>query len=168
MSLITAERTDQPFDFDPRDFRRTLGRFATGVTVVSYELDGACFGATVNSFTSVSIDPPLVLVSLATGSRAAHALPDRPFAINVLHHDQHPVAMQFAGKPALAEPVEWRMDHAAPRLAESHASFVCTPWSVHEAGDHVLVLGRVEHYETSESDALVFYQGQFQRVGRSD
>ena len=92
MSLITAERTDQPFDFDPRDFRRTLGRFATGVTVVSYELDGACFGATVNSFTSVSIDPPLVLVSLATGSRAAPALPDRPYDIH-----QNVIAMGVTG-----------------------------------------------------------------------
>ncbi|WP_345750866.1 flavin reductase family protein [Microbacterium rhizophilus] len=169
MSMLTAQSATPPTSepqpaFDPRDFRRALGRFATGVTVVTYEHEGAHYGATVNSFTSVSMDPPLVLVSLATTSRAATKLPDRPFAINVLHQDQLDTAMQFAGKPQTGTPVQWNLDHAAPRLAESHAAFVCTPWAIHEAGDHILVLGHVEHYEASETDALVFYQGAFQRL----
>jgi len=164
MSMTTTRSTTQPHPFDPRDFRRTLGMFATGVTVVTYEHEGSYYGATVNSFTSVSIDPPLVLVSLAARSRAAMMLRDRPFAINVLHHDQHATAMQFAGKPQSVELIEWNLEQAAPRLAESHAAFVCTPWAIHEAGDHILVLGHVEHYEASETDALVFYQGAFQRL----
>lgn len=114
--------------------------------------------------TSVSMDPPLVLVSLATSSRAAAKLQDRPFAVNVLHHDQLDTAMQFAGKPQAGDPVQWNFEHVAPRLAESHAAFVCTPWALHEAGDHILVLGHVEHCEASETDALVFYQGAFQRL----
>lgn len=153
-------------DFDARDFRRTLGRFATGVTVVTYEHDGANFGATVNSFTSVSMDPPLVLVSLATQSRAAACMAGKPFSINVLQHDQHDVAMRFAGKPEVLADVRWDETHIAPRLAGSHAAFVCDPWAVHEAGDHILVLGHVRHYESNDSGgALAFYKGQFMTLG---
>jgi flavin reductase (DIM6/NTAB) family NADH-FMN oxidoreductase RutF len=152
-------------DFDARDFRRTLG-FATGVTVVTYEHEGEYFGATVNSFTSVSMDPPLVLVSLANESRAATCMAGKPFSINVLQHDQHDVAMRFAGKPEALAEVAWNATHIAPRLAESHAAFVCDPWAVHEAGDHILVLGHVRHYEANESgDALAFYKGQFMTLG---
>jgi len=153
-------------EFDSRDFRRTLGRFATGVTVVTYEHEGEYLGATVNSFTSVSMDPPLVLVSLATTSRAAERMLGKPFAINVLQHDQHDIAMCFAGKPESVDEVHWNVDHLAPRLAESHAAFVCEPWAVHEAGDHLLVVGRVHHYEAAEEgDALAFYKGQFLPLG---
>lgn len=153
-------------EFDARDFRRTLGCFATGVTVVTYEQDGEYFGATVNSFTSVSMDPPLVLVSLANSSRAAANMTGKPFAINVLQHDQHAIAMRFAGKPEAVDEVRWNEDHIAPRLAESHAAFVCTPWAVHEAGDHILVVGQVHHYESAqEGDALAFYKGQFMTLG---
>jgi len=159
---MTSTPTRTTIEFDPRDFRRTLGRFATGVTVVTYEHEGEYLGATVNSFTSVSMDPPLVLVSLATTSRAAERMLDKPFAINVLEHDQHDVAMCFAGKPDPATQIRWSDDQIAPRLERAHAAFVCAPWAVHEAGDHLLVVGRVEHYEAAaEGDALAFYKGQF-------
>lgn len=165
MTMIANQGTT-PTEFDPRDFRRTLGRFATGVTVVTYEHEGEFYGATVNSFTSVSMDPPLVLVSLATSSRAAACMAGKPFSINILQHDQHAIAMRFAGKPDAIDEIRWNETHIAPRLAESHAVFVCAPWAVHEAGDHILVLGEVRHYEASEDgDALAFYKGQFQRLG---
>jgi flavin reductase (DIM6/NTAB) family NADH-FMN oxidoreductase RutF len=164
MTAISPEASAP--DFDPRDYRRTLGRFATGVTVVTYEHVGEFYGTTVNSFTSVSIEPPLVLVSLAKSSRAAGNIIDKPFGINVLAHDQVDVAMRFAGKPQESDSVRWDHTRIAPRLVGSHALFVCTPWAVHEAGDHILVLGQVEHYEADDSgDALAFYKGAFQRIG---
>jgi len=162
---MIAKPSSDSIAFDPLEFRRVLGRFATGVTVVSYESEGEYLGATVNSFTSVSMEPPLVLVSLMTSSRAATRMIGRPFAINVLGHDQHAVALQFAGKPQDCE-VEWDASHIAPRIAGSHAVFVCTPWATHEAGDHILVLGRVHHFEaTEDGDALTFYKGRFGSLG---
>jgi flavin reductase (DIM6/NTAB) family NADH-FMN oxidoreductase RutF len=146
---------------DPRDLRNALGSFATGVTVVTYEDDGQFFGTTVNSFTSVSLDPPLVLVSLATSTRAVTKIQDRPFAVNILHRNRQDLAWQFAGKPQEGLEFDWNIDGIAPRFADSHASFVCTPWAVHDAGDHVIVIGRVEDFETNPVDALVFYQGAF-------
>lgn len=146
---------------DSRELRNALGNFATGVTVISYEDDGQFFGTTVNSFTSVSLDPPLVLVSLATTSRAVTKIHDRPFAVNILHRGQQDMAWQFAGKPQESLEFDWNTDGIAPRFAESHANFVCTPWAVHDAGDHVIVIGRVEQFETTPVDALIFYKGQF-------
>jgi flavin reductase (DIM6/NTAB) family NADH-FMN oxidoreductase RutF len=145
-------------------FRRTLGQFATGVTVVTYENDGAYYGATVNSFTSVSLDPPLVLVSMANGSKAGSIIHQRPFAINVLRHDHQPVALQFAGKPQDSDCVTWVEGSIAPQLEGALANFVCEPWATHQAGDHVLVLGKVVEFNSCPDDALVFYQGRFGRL----
>ena len=90
---------------DTVEFRRALGHFATGVTVVTYAARDAdeFRGTTVNSFTSVSLDPPLVLVSLGRQTRAAAALrPGTPYAVNVLHHRQRHLALHFAGRDGLA------------------------------------------------------------------
>ena len=149
---------------DVRELRRTLGQFPTGVTVVTYSSGDECYGATVNSFTSVSLEPPVILVSLAHSSRAAAMITDRPFAVNVLRHDHETIALQFAGKPQPAAPVEWDLRGPAPRLRDSIASFCCRPWAIHEAGDHLLVLGLIEEFDAQPGDALVFHQGAFKKV----
>ena len=82
---------------EPRHLRSCLSRFVTGVAVVSYLADGEPRGVTVNSFTSVSMDPPLILVSLARTAKAACHLSEVPFTINVLKASQFDIAMQFAG-----------------------------------------------------------------------
>lgn len=84
---------------DARQLRNTLGSFATGVTVLTYKSGDENYGMTVNSFTSVSLEPPLVLVSLMRTSQALKYLVDRPFAINVMGDDQLGTALHFAGKP---------------------------------------------------------------------
>jgi len=160
MPMTTSEKRT----LDVRELRRTLGQFPTGVTVVSYSHGDECYGATVNSFTSVSLEPPVILVSLARSSRAAAMITGRPFAVNVLRHDHQSVALQFAGKPQSAAPIEWDLRGAAPRLRDSVASFCCRPWAVHEAGDHLLVLGLVEEFAYHAGDALVFHQGAFKKI----
>ncbi len=84
---------------EPGHLRFCLSRFVTGVAVVSYVADGEPRGVTVNSFTSVSMDPPLILVSLARTAKAACHLSEVPFTINVLKASQFDIAMQFAGRP---------------------------------------------------------------------
>lgn len=146
---------------DALTMRQAAGQFATGVTVVTYEHEGENYGATVNSFTSVSLDPPLVLVSMMNSSRAAEYLGHRPFSVNILRHDQHAVAMQFAGKPVDPECVVWNDGSIAPTLHGTVGHFVCEPWEMYPAGDHVLVVGRVVSVQAEPDHALTFHQGKF-------
>ena len=157
---MTAETLQAPTRIDPRELRNTFGNFTTGVTVVTYEAEGRTYGATVNSFTSVSMDPPLVLVSLMKTSKAGAALADRPFTINILAKEQLPHALQFAGKPQDGLEIAWDREHAAPRIAGSHAWFVCRPWQQYDGGDHVLAVGEVTAFgHRPEAEPLVFYKG---------
>lgn len=151
-----------------RRLRSCLGRFATGVTVVSCDADAGPHGVTVNSFTAVSLNPALVLVSLRRESKACRYLADRPFTINVLHAWQAGHARHFAGETTRVVP-RWERprEDLACRLVGALATIACSPWSHHEAGDHVLFLGKVEEFDQHAGDPLVFYQGTFRRLERS-
>ncbi|WP_031465637.1 flavin reductase family protein [Sciscionella sediminilitoris] len=145
----------------PARFRDSLGRFATGVAVVTFAHgeDGARHGLTVNSFTSVSMEPPLILVSIQRTVRAHALLAGRAFTVNVLGAEQRDLAMHFAGKPNL-EP-EWADGGHAPRLAEAASWFECTPWTHYDGGDHTLFLGRVERFDHRPGACLGFVDGRF-------
>ena len=137
-------------DFDARDFRRALGTFATGVTVVtSLTEEGEPFGFTANSFTSVSLEPPLVLVCLAK-SAAGCAIFEAAgrFAINILADSQRDVSQVFASKGAdKFGAVEWRTGlTGAPILAGVAAHLDCVTHETVDAGDHVILIGRVISY----------------------
>ncbi|WP_238703482.1 flavin reductase family protein [Arthrobacter sp. TS-15] len=140
--------------------RRTLGNFATGVTVVTYADSGAFRGATVNSFTSVSLEPPLVLVSLMRTAKAAQSLQDRAFTVNILNETQLQTALQFAGKPQDDHHIDWVTDDGVPRINDSLAYFTCDPWRMYDGGDHLLVLGKVRAFGQQDGiDPLLFYRG---------
>lgn len=146
---------------DPLELRRCLGRFATGVTIVTCDGDHGPHGVTVNSFTSVSLDPPLVLVSLARTSRSCRLLHEAPFAVNILHASQEPLARHFAGRPDAGARVEWEAGDLVPLLGDALASIECSPWRVYDGGDHVLFLGRVERFVVRDGDPLLFCGGRF-------
>jgi flavin reductase (DIM6/NTAB) family NADH-FMN oxidoreductase RutF len=152
---------------DTAEFRRALGHFATGVTVVTYAPEDAkeFRGTTVNSFTSVSLEPPLVLVSLGRQTRVAAALrTGSPYAVNVLHHGQRDLAMYFADRPQPGTRVEWEVRAGVPHLAECGAHFRCVAQDVHGAGDHVLVVGLVEEFQAHGHPPLLFYRGAFEQL----
>ncbi|MEU9853599.1 flavin reductase family protein [Streptomyces sp. NPDC047974] len=146
-----------------RRFRDCLGRFATGVTVVTVEHGAGVHGATVGSFTSVSLDPPLVMVSLDRRSRMCGLLTDAPsFGVNILAAHQEDLALHFAGRPRPADaPVSWDPDAAGPRLAGCAAHLDCVPWAAYDGGDHVLHVGRVRAFSTRDAEPLVFHGGAF-------
>ena len=155
---------------EPRHLRSCLSRFVTGVAVVSYVADGKPRGVTVNSFTSVSMDPPLILVSLARTAKAAGHLSEVPFTINVLKASQLDIAMQFAGRPRDGVRVAWHASGGdlAPVLGGALATFRCRPWQAYDGGDHVLQLGRVAEADVSgEEEPLLFDRGRFAMVGLS-
>jgi flavin reductase (DIM6/NTAB) family NADH-FMN oxidoreductase RutF len=146
--------------------RKLLGEFATGVTVVTYrDAGGHPRGATMNSFTSVSLDPPLVLVSVARQARASEGLQDNAFAVNILAASQLDLALHFAGKPR-DTPVPWHEPaDGPPRLTGTTAWMQCRPWRAYDGGDHILVLGEVERHDARPLDPLMFHRGEFRRPG---
>lgn len=155
---------------EPRHLRSCLSRFVTGVAVVSYVADGEPRGVTVNSFTSVSMDPPLISVSLARTAKAVGHLSTVPFTINVLKASQLDIAMQFAGRPRDSVRVAWTASTGdlAPMLTGALATFLCRPWQAYDGGDHVLQLGRVAEADVSgEEEPLLFDRGRFAMVGLS-
>lgn len=150
--------------FDPRVLRACFGKFATGVTVVSLLTEGKPHGITVNSFTSVSLEPPLVLTCVDKGSRAAAALAHSSFVVNVLSAEQEDFAWHFSGRPRLSS-VPWcHSSSELPFLPGAIARIFCTPWSVADGGDHLIVIGKVFELDSSEDDALAFFSGQFSRL----
>jgi flavin reductase (DIM6/NTAB) family NADH-FMN oxidoreductase RutF len=149
---------------EARHLRRSVGQFVTGVTVVTYESEGRPRGVTVNSFTSISIDPPLILVSIARDARAAAGLHGSPCVVNVLAADQLDLARHFAGHPQCGLEIRWS-HHRPPRLRGAAAWIECQPYAEVEAGDHILFLGRVSSHRTLSKDPLLFHTGRFRLVG---
>ena len=146
---------------DPRELRNAFGGFATGVTVVTCENDeGEAHGATVNAFTAVSLDPPLAQVTLGRTSKACQFLEGKPFAVNVLAHDQLAVAWHFAGHPADEAPA-WVEGPTAPLLAGVATTISCRPWRTYDGGDHLIVIGEVEAVELTDRQPLLFHGGRF-------
>lgn len=154
---------------DPRTLRDALGCFGTGVTVVTtLGPGGEPIGLTANSFTSVSLEPPLLLVCLARTSKSlpAFAAADA-FAINVLHTGQQAVSGRFASRTEdrfSATPWEsW--DTGAPIIRHSLASFDCAKFAWHEAGDHVILVGRVQRVRFEpRRDPLLYFRGRYRRL----
>ncbi|MEU6172298.1 flavin reductase family protein [Streptantibioticus parmotrematis] len=148
----------------PRALRTFLGNFATGVTVVTYRRGDFLNGATVNSFTSVSLDPPLVLVALDRRTRSADHLGSGPYTINILADGQRDLATHFAGATTPAT-VPWiDEDTEAPRLAGGVGHLRCEPWRTYDGGDHLLVVGRVWEFEARRGRPLLFFRGAFPRL----
>lgn len=154
---------------DPRELRFALGNFATGVTVVtSRTADGSLLGMTVNSFNSVSLDPPLVLFSM---DRAALSLPDFEaagcFAVNVLSSDQEELSNRFA---RVAGDKWTGVDHeiwetGSPVLQGTLISFDCTTWQTYDGGDHVIFVGKVVKVTSqTDLDPLLFFRGRYDRL----
>jgi flavin reductase (DIM6/NTAB) family NADH-FMN oxidoreductase RutF len=158
--------TTPPTPFSPDDFRAALGQFATGVTIVTArDAQGQLVGLTANSFNSVSLAPPLVLWSLSQRSSAMQAfLSATHYAINVLAADQRPLAERFASKGIdRFEGTAWHPGlSGAPVIDGAVAVFECRGFQQHEAGDHIIFVGQVEHCSRRVGvPPLVYHGGRF-------
>jgi len=154
---------------DPRTLRDALGCFATGVTVVTTtDATGQPIGLTANSFSSVSLDPPLILFCLARSSSNLERFRQAEhFAINVLHIGQQPTSGAFARSNAERfEGVAWETwETGAPILSGALASFECVPHEVVEAGDHLVFIGRVTRARFEpRRDPLLYFRGKYRRL----
>lgn len=147
---------------DTRELRNCFGKFATGVTVVSWkDDDGNRSGITVNSFTSVSLDPALVLVSIDKRAKALQGLKNRAFIVNILSSTQENIAWQFAGRPQENLMINWEDTLIGPKIADTVATIECLPWKEYDCGDHVLFVGEVKEFSYQNESALIFFSGSF-------
>ena len=155
---------------DPTMFRGALGLFATGVTIVTAcHPQAGLIGITANSFNSVSLDPPLVLFSVANSTRSLPAFLEAPgFAVNVLRKDQKLLSSRFARQGSdkwSGVPYESGR-FGAPLLPGTMAAFDCVHHAQHEGGDHLIIVGRVVAMEHDvEGDPLLFYRGRYRTLG---
>jgi 3-hydroxy-9,10-secoandrosta-1,3,5(10)-triene-9,17-dione monooxygenase reductase component len=151
---------------DTRGFRQTVGQFATGVTVIAAEIEGTVHALTANSFTSLSLDPPLVLFCVGKNTKTGQLIRvGARFCVNVLHEGQRDLSTYFAGAwkheaPPAFEFVTW---HDSPRLEGSAAALSCGVEAIHEGGDHWIVVGRVSAIHRREDGVppLLFHGGRY-------
>jgi flavin reductase (DIM6/NTAB) family NADH-FMN oxidoreductase RutF len=152
-------------EHDPRDFRNALGLFATGVTIVTTRTSaGDPIGLTANSFSSVSLSPPLVLWSLSLRSpNLPNFLQATHFAVNVLAQDQIALSQRFARPmPNKFEGVAYCLGSSGMPLIEGVAAqFECRTEARHYSGDHVIFIGHVLKYSYNERPALGYFRGRY-------
>ncbi|KZX53365.1 flavin reductase [Halioglobus sp. HI00S01] len=154
---------------DGRELRNALGRFATGVTVVTaLDAQGRAVGMTANSFSSVSLDPALVLWSLQNNSDMYDTFANPgSFAINVLALDQEGLSNQYAKKgDHLMDEAHYYMGrNGAPILRGALVSFECTLHQTHEGGDHLIIVGKVEDVVSRPTgEPLLFHAGRYAEI----
>lgn len=150
---------------DPMAFRRALGSFATGVTVVTAPSPDGPAGITANSFASLSLDPPLVLWSPAKSSKRYPLFVAAPhFAIHVLAGDQLEVCRAFTRSVSAFDRVAWREGpHGVPLIEGVAARFDCALEATHDGGDHAIVVGRVLRATGGPAAPLIFHGGEMGR-----
>ena len=153
----------------PDEFRHTLSHFASGVTVITAcDHDGRPTGLTASAFTSVSLEPPLILVCVDHKAQSYPALAGgKKFAVNILSHDQETVSRRFAttkienkfeGVPFTLSPL------GLPLIDNSLAQLECATVNVYLEGDHTIFVGRVERSHSGDGAPLVYYRGRYDRL----
>ncbi|KUN77906.1 flavin reductase [Streptomyces bungoensis] len=172
MSTLAAAPPRDAVTGDPARLRRALGSFATGVTVVTVG-GSSPRGMTANSFTSVSLDPPLVLLCVGNDAVMNRVLAGTDtFAVSVLGAGQEDVARHFADRSrpvgaAQFDAVDWLPGQAggAPLIAGAAAHFECARWRAYDGGDHTIHLGRVLTLDALPGcEPLIFHHGRFRRL----
>ena len=151
---------------EPTTFRTALGRFASGVTIVSVADDEGVHGITVSAFCSVSMEPPLVLVSIGHRARAhARVAAAGRFGVSVLSGAQQSLSDRFAGRPDVVEAPAWDTEGwVSPVLSGAIARLDCQVEQAVEAGDHTLFIGRVVRADSNEGEALAYWRGAYRAV----
>jgi flavin reductase (DIM6/NTAB) family NADH-FMN oxidoreductase RutF len=162
-----SDEPKQASEVDPAVLRAVMSSYPTGVTVVTAALNGELRGMAANSFTSVSLDPPIILVCFQRGGGTLEAAKrSGRFAVHILRHDQVETARAFVGRNARRfDVVPHEVDeHGTPILDESLALLVCSVYSVVVAGDHDVLFGQVDRCEAGDDQPLLFHQSALRRL----
>jgi flavin reductase (DIM6/NTAB) family NADH-FMN oxidoreductase RutF len=179
MAPSLATKAEQSSDwaeiptFDLQAYRQAMGSFPTGVAIITTrDAAGEPVGITCNSFSSVSLDPPLVLWCMRKASKSIDVFKaTQSFAISVLAEDQDHLSQRFATSSIEKkfESVGWMSGYSdLPLINDCVARFQCSVYQQHDAGDHIMFIGRVEQFDmVREEDSLVFYRGAYASLVKS-
>ncbi len=163
--MATSSRQSRGNAISPKALRRCLGKFATGVAVVTTHVDAQDHGITVNSFTSISLEPPLVLWCLARSSRSFDTFVEAThFVINILSVDQVEVSNRFAYRQTDEFPLDAAFTRGTadmPLLDDCAANLQCKKVDAIDGGDHVILIGEVVAIHESDRPGLVYHRGQY-------
>jgi flavin reductase (DIM6/NTAB) family NADH-FMN oxidoreductase RutF len=152
-------------EIEPRLFRRVMGRFATGVTVITAQDGGKVRGMTANAFMSASLDPPLCVVAVAKRARMHRVLEKvRHFGVNVLADGQEALSTHFAGTPAPGLSPDFDRRGPVPLLADACARLATEIVACHDCGDHTLFVGHILHMDSDDRTPLVYHAGRYGTV----
>ena len=158
--------------FTAKEFRSALGAFATGVTVITSQSGDRSYGMTANAFTSLSLDPPLVLICVNRGTEASETIEKNGvFAVNVLAADQEPISRYFSskdrprGREAFRE-ISHRNGQSGSPILDGVAAYIdCRVTATHPAGDHVIFIGEVQALGVDPSvPPLLFHHGKYRHI----
>ena len=150
---------------DDRIFRSAMGKFATGVTVITTEIDEQVHGMTANAFMSVSLDPKLVVISIGEKAQMLDKIKhSKKFAVNILAANQQELSMIFAGQ--IKEKIEVSFENLGglPVLKGAVAQVACEVVNEHVEGDHTLFIGKVIDIHLEEEEPLLFFNGQYRSL----
>ncbi|GEL76976.1 flavin reductase family protein [Tenuibacillus multivorans] len=143
-------------------FRNAMGRFATGVTIITTQVEGEIHGMTANAFMSVSLDPKLITISIDHKARMLDFIKQSgQFAVSILKDEQQDISMHFAGQKESFSSVQFDKISGVPIIKDALAAVVCDVEEYNEVGDHTLFIGRVLDIELTDGNPLAFYGGQY-------
>lgn len=145
-------------EIDTREFRNACGRFATGITIVTTEIDGEIHGMTANGFMSVSLEPPLIVVSVGKKARSHDLIgQSMKYGVSVLTEDQQAFSNHFAGRPDENLTIPWEDLDGNKVIQGSLAQFSAKVVDAHEAGDHTLYIAEVTAMTCTEGRPVLYY-----------
>lgn len=151
-----------------RDFRNAMGKFATGVTVVTTTVNGQEHGMTANAFMSVSLNPKLVVISVGEKARMNDLIRQSgKFAVNILSSKQQEISMRFAGQKKAEEPFLFDTLAELPVIPNALAQVACTVVNAYVEGDHTLYIGKVTELQLNDGDPLLFFAGSYRDIAIS-
>lgn len=150
---------------DDRTFRTAMGKFATGVTVITTEVKDEAYGMTANAFMSVSVDPKLVLISIDEKAHMNGYVQDAgKFAVNILNEDQQDMSAYFAGQINQRRSVTFNRFNELPAIPNSLVNLTCNVHDSVVAGDHTLYIGEVTDIFIADGEPLTFFSGKYKQI----
>ena len=149
-------------EIDPAHFRRVMGRFASGVTVITAEANGEIRGMTANAFMSGSLTPPLCIISVARRARMhPHLIVAGKFAVNILANGQDNYAAHYAGRPIPGLEVSYAHVGGIPTLKDASAFMTADTTTTHDCGDHTIFIGHIHYMSSDNRPPLVYHSGHY-------
>lgn len=150
---------------DDRLFRTAMGKFATGVTVITTEVDGDVHGMTANAFMSVSLQPKLVVISISENANMLYLIKEsNKFSVNILSAEQQELSQLFAGQLKENKNVLFKNLNSLPVIEDAVAQITCEVTNTYVEGDHTLFIGKVTAIEVTDKDPLLFFNGRYRSL----